>query len=62
MFDNLDLFYIHQREQDKTEAKRPTCAWCGEPIWSEKALKLPDSGLLCDSCIEDNQEWVEEEE
>ena len=62
MFDNLDLFYIEQKRKDAAELQRPHCCWCGEPIWQDKAFKLPDEGFLCDGCIEENQEWIEEEE
>lgn len=58
MFDNLDLFYMHERRLAEEENKRPHCCNCGEPIWAEKALRLPD-GLMCDSCIEENKEWID---
>lgn len=60
MFDNLDMFYRHQRELDEAEGKRPHCCICGEPIWQERALRIFE-GLMCDSCIEEHQEWIEEE-
>ena len=60
MFDNLDMFYRHQRKLDEAEGRRPHCAWCGEPIWQDKAFRLPNEGLLCDSCIEEHQEWIDE--
>lgn len=59
MFDNLDLYYIEQKRKDAAEAGRPHCCVCGEPIWQDKALRLPD-GFMCDSCIEENQEWLDE--
>ena len=62
MLDNLDFFYAEERRMVEAERRRPHCIWCGEPIWQDKAFRMPNEGLLCDSCIEDNQEWVEEEE
>ena len=59
MFDNLDMFYRHQRELDEAEGRRPHCCICGEPIWQDRALRLED-GLMCDSCIEEHQEWIDE--
>ena len=61
MLDNLDFFYAEERRMVEAERRRPHCIWCGEPIWQDKAFRL-DEGLLCDSCIESNQEWVEDEE
>lgn len=61
MYDNLDLFYLHQQKRLEEDRRRPHCDYCGEPIWSDKVLKLPhDGSLMCDGCIEECQEWVEE--
>ena len=61
MHDALDFWHIEEKNMAEAERRRPHCCWCGEPIWQDKAFRLPNEGLLCDSCIEDSQEWVEDE-
>lgn len=38
----------------------PLCCICGDPIQDEKALYLNDE-WICDSCVDDNRRWVEED-
>lgn len=59
MVDNLDLFYIHQSARYKEDLGRPKCIWCGEPIYQDKAFKMPNEDYLCDDCVEENQKEIE---
>ena len=50
MLDNLDLFYQHEREQQRWLDSRPVCTECGEPIQSEYLFDM-DGTLICPECI-----------
>lgn len=59
--DVLDEFEARERKMARLESLRPHCSWCGNVIWQERVLRLPKSGgFLCESCIEENEEFVEE--
>ena len=48
--------------QDILLARRPVCDCCGEHIREEAALHYVTNTIdiwLCDSCIEDNTEYIE---
>ena len=60
MVDNYDLWEAHDRKEARRIARLPVCDFCGEPIQQERALKL--MGLwVCDECISNNMEWIEED-
>ena len=60
MVDNYDLWEAHDRKEARRISHLPVCDFCGEPIQQERALKL--MGLwVCDECIEDNMEWIEDQ-
>lgn len=60
MIDNYDLWEANDRKQAHRIAHLPVCDFCGEAIQQEKALKI--MGLwICDECINNNMEWIEED-
>jgi len=59
--DVLDEFNARERRIAHIEGLRPRCSWCGGVIWQDMVLRLPVSGAyLCESCIEENEEFIEE--
>lgn len=59
--DVLDEFNARESKMARLERARPRCSWCGGVIWQERVLRLPGSGaFLCESCIEENEEFIEE--
>ena len=56
---NMDEFFRVESEKAKWLAIRPKCSICGEPIQEESALRL-DGNWICQRCVEDNTEWIEE--
>lgn len=40
--DNLDLFEMHDAEQERELRKLPVCCCCGEHIQQEKAVCIED--------------------
>ena len=51
----------YMADLDKLLERRPVCDCCGEHIQDEKALHY-DGIWLCDSCVSDNQKYVEVDE
>lgn len=49
------------REYSKAASRRPTCAWCDQPIWDDHAYRI-DGYLVCPNCIEQASEgmWGDE--
>ena len=58
---NLNEFYRVESEKAKWLASRPKCSICGEPIQEMSALLL-DGNWICDKCVMDHTEWIDEEE
>ena len=50
--DNLDMFEVHDAEQEASLEKLPKCIECKNPIQQEDAVLTP-FGFLCDVCLED---------
>lgn len=47
------------REQNKKLSRLPVCAWCGEPIQSEKALCI-EGEWMCSMCEEEHRRYVDD--
>ena len=46
-------------EKQKWLESRPICSICGERIQETSALLL-DGEWICDKCVRENTEWIEE--
>ena len=57
--DNFDLYDMYEREQCREERKLPKCDLCGEPIYEDYAFRI-SGDLICERCIEDAREYIEE--
>lgn len=60
MIDNFDLYDMEERRLARAENHRPHCDLCGEPIWDDYAYRIGEY-LVCESCMEDSKESVEED-
>lgn len=60
MVDNYSLWEAHDSEQERRLARRPKCSVCGEYIQDESAVHIGNY-WICDDCIENNREYIEEE-
>lgn len=60
MIDNYGLWEQHDREENERISRLPLCGYCGEPIQSEKALKIGGE-LMCECCMAAHMVWVEDE-
>lgn len=56
---NLSEFGRLDRENGRWLNSRPVCGVCGRRIQETSALRL-DGKWICDRCVEDNTEWIEE--
>lgn len=56
--DNFDAYDAYEKEQERWLAKRPKCAWCGEPIQEECAYRINDE-WVCEQCIDDRREYID---
>lgn len=59
--DNYDRYRQHEAEQHRKEQRRLKCAWCGEPIYADRAYRI-ERQWVCPDCIEDTREWIDEED
>lgn len=48
--DNLDAFNRHDAEQEEKSDRLPVCAYCDEPIQTDK-LYLIDDEFVCPGCL-----------
>ena len=53
MFDNYDLFEMHDREQEAKLENLPVCDCCGERIQDEYYYDI-DGEILCEECLKEN--------
>lgn len=53
MLDNLDLWNIHEAEQERKLARLPVCSYCDEPIQDDFCYEI-DGELICEDCLNDN--------
>ena len=58
--DNFDIWNANDMEQSRRLERLPKCFHCGEPVQQEMAVHL-DIGWLCENCIKNNMEEVEED-
>lgn len=58
MIDNLGLFEMHEREQQRALKRLPVCESCGEPITYEFCYKI-NGELICEACINECRVDVE---
>ena len=61
--DNFDLYDRYERDQIRQEKHFPKCEICGEPMYEYQyhiRHGLIDL-VICDSCVEDAREYIEEE-
>lgn len=56
----IDYLYREIKLERKLH-RLPVCSICGEHIQQDTALKL-DGEWICDSCIDSNREFTEEED
>ena len=47
----------YDAEEWEKEQKLPICPYCGDRIYTEKAVKL-DGEFVCDDCIDNMREYV----
>lgn len=50
---NYELFERYQAEQDRAEAKLPTCYECGNKIYEEFCYEI-EGEPICDDCMDNN--------
>lgn len=50
---NYELWERHQAEQDRAEARFPTCSECGHKIYEVMCYEINDEPI-CDDCMENN--------
>lgn len=51
MYDNYDLWEMHETEKERELARLPKCSCCGEPIKEETCIEV-NGELICHGCIE----------
>lgn len=60
MLDNLDLWNIHEAEQERKLARLPKCSYCGEPIQDDICYEIGDE-LVCEDCLKENfRRWTDD--
>ena len=59
MYDNYDIWAMHDAEQEKALMRLPVCCKCDEHIQQEDAVRI-DGNWYCDECLEGMREEVEE--
>lgn len=59
MPDNFTLYDLEEARLAREEAKRPHCDMCGGAIWEDYGYRIDDM-LICESCIENAKEYIEE--
>ena len=52
---------MKEREEREAASRRPKCAWCGDPIWDDRAYRI-DGDLVCPSCLSECEEYVWDDE
>lgn len=57
MFDNLELYDIHEFWQERGLERLPTCCMCGEHIQQEDAVRI-NGEWFCDGCLNTQREEV----
>lgn len=57
---NLIALDRYEERLARAEEHAPKCTWCGEAIY-EYGYRIDDL-FLCESCMENSREYVEEEE
>ena len=60
MIDNFDLYDMEERRLARAERLRPHCDLCDEPIWDEYGYRVGEY-LVCERCMEDAKERIEED-
>lgn len=58
--DVLDMFHVHDAEQQAKLGRLPRCSECDNPIQSEACYEI-NGELICEECLENNhKKWVED--
>ena len=60
VIDNLDLFEMHDREQEERLQELPKCKHCRQPIQQEKAVCI-DGDYYCEYCEDEAWERIRKE-
>lgn len=55
--DNFGIWAAHEAHRASEAARRPVCAWCGEPIQEDYGYRM-EGEVVCSDCIQD---WLRDQ-